>query len=213
VAYAGMINGLSQALLKIACPGVPDFYQGSELWSRSLVDPDNRRPVDFPSRTQALQALLNSAHFDTSGVVRDLLTKWPDGRIKLYIIWKALGCRRRHPALFREGEFIPLETAGEQSVHILAFLRRHGEEQAAIIIPKWVAKIPKSVETTELGTFWSGTNIKLPASSPNSWRNVFTAKTTETRLGDGNPCIAVSDLFQDFPFALLVPNEMSADGN
>jgi (1->4)-alpha-D-glucan 1-alpha-D-glucosylmutase len=213
VAYAGMVNGLSQVLLKIACPGVPDFYQGTELWSRTLVDPDNRRAVDFPCRIQALQALLDKAHFDTSGVVRDLLTKWPDGRIKLYTIWKALGCRRRHPALFREGEFIPLETAGEQSPHILAFLRRHGNEQATIIIPRWVTNIPKSAETTELGTFWSGTNIKLPVSSPRSWRNVFTAKTTETRLGDSNPCIAVSALFQDFPVALLVPNEMDSDGD
>ena len=213
VSYAGMINGLSQALLKIACPGVPDFYQGSELWSRTLVDPDNRRPVDFASRTQALQSLSDNARFDPSELVRDLLTNWPDGRIKLYIIWKALGCRRLHPALFREGEFIPLETAGEQSPHILAFLRRHREEQAAIIVPRWVANIPKSVETTDVGTFWSGTNIKLPVSSPNSWRNVFTAKTTETRPGDGDPRIAASDLFQDFPVALLVPNGMSADGD
>ena len=211
VTYAGMINGLSQALLKIACPGVPDFYQGSELWSRNLVDPDNRRPVDFQSRTQALQALLDNAHFDTSGVARHLLAEWPDGRIKLYMIWKALGCRRKQPTLFREGEFIPLEAAGDQSHHILGFLRRHGEEHAVIIIPRWVTNIPRSVETTMLGTFWSGIDLKLPVSSPNSWRNVFTAKTTETRPGDGNPCIAVSDLFQDFPVALLVPNETIAD--
>jgi (1->4)-alpha-D-glucan 1-alpha-D-glucosylmutase len=162
VAYSGMINGLSQALLKIACPGVPDFYQGSELWSRNLVDPDNRRPVDFPSRTQALQALLDSPDFDPAGIASDLLTKWPDGRIKLYAIWKALGCRRRHSALFREGEFIPLETAGEQSSHVLAFLRRRGEEQVVTILPRWVANIPKSVQTAELGNFWRGTILKLP---------------------------------------------------
>ena len=181
--------------MKIACPGVPDFYQGSELWSRNLVDPDNRRPVDFQSRTQALQTLFDNAHFDTSGVAKHLLAEWPVGRIKLYTIWKALGCRRQQPTMFREGEFIPLEAAGDQSHHILAFLRRHGEEHAVIIIPRWVTNIPKSVETTKLGTFWSGINLKLPVSSPNSWRNVFTAKTTEARPGDGNPCIEVSDMF------------------
>ena len=213
VAYAGMINGLSQALLKIACPGVPDFYQGSELWNRTLVDPDNRRPIDFSSRTHALQSLLDNTHFDASGFARDLLTKWPDGRVKLYVIWKALDCRRRHPALFREGEFIPLETSGEQSAHILAFLRRHGEEQAITILPRWVANIPKSVETDELGKFWGDTNIKLPGSSPNSWRNIFTEKATVTNPADGNPCIAARDLFQDFPVALLVPTEMNEENS
>ena len=198
VAYAGMINGLSQALLKIACPGVPDFYQGSEFWSRNLVDPDNRCPVDFPSRTKALQALLDNADIDPSGVVQRLMAEWPVGRIKLHVIWKALGCRRKQPKLFREGEFIPLEAAGDQSHHIIAFLRRHGEEHAMIIIPRWVTNIPRSEEATTLGTFWSGMNLKLPESCPNSWRNVFTGKTTEARPGDGNSCIAVSDLFKIF---------------
>ncbi len=210
VAYAGMINGLSQALLKITCPGVPDFYQGSELWSRTLVDPDNRRPINFQSRIQALQVLLDSAHGDAFEVADRLMAEWIDGRIKLYMIWKALCCRRQQPALFREGEFIPLEAVGDQSHHTLAFLRRHGEEHAIIIVPRWATNIPKGTETTELGTFWGGTNLKLPASSPKSWRNVFTAKTTETGSGNGSPCIAVRDLFQDFPVALLIPNETTA---
>ena len=209
VDHAGMINGLSQALLKIACPGVPDFYQGSELWNRHLVDPDNRRPVDFQSRSDALQALVDGAHFETARIAGDLLAQWPDGRVKLFVIWKALGCRREHPALFREGEFIPLKAVGERSLHVVSFLRRRGEEQVVIVLPRWVANIPYSADTTLAGEFWQGTHLQLPPETPNSWRNVFTAKTTESRPGGGNPFLTVRDLFADFPVALLVPNETS----
>ena len=212
VAYAGMINGLSQALLKIACPGVPDFYQGSELWNRHLVDPDNRRAVDFQIRTEALQALVDGAHFETAGIAGDLLAQWPDGRVKLFMIWKALGCRRQYPELFREGEFAPLEVAGERSHHVVSFLRRLGDEQAILVIPRWVANIPNSGDKTAAGKFWKGTNLQLPPETPNSWRNVFTAKTTESRPGGGKPLIPVGELFADFPVALLVPHETSTAG-
>ncbi len=210
--YAGMINGLSQALLKITCPGVPDFYQGSELWDHHLVDPDNRGPVDFKIRSEALQALMDIAHFEAVGIAKELLTQWPDGRVKLFMIWKALGCRRQHPALFREGEFIPLEVAGDRSHHIASFLRRHGKEQAVIVMPRWLANIPHSADTALDGGFWKGTNLQLSPSTPNSWRNVFTEKITESRLDGGNPFVAVGDLLTDFPVALLVPDETSTAG-
>jgi len=209
VAHAGMINGLSQGLLKIVCPGVPDFYQGSELWNRHLVDPDNRRPVDFQSRSDALQTLVDSAHFETAGIAGDLLAQWPDGRVKLFVMWKALACRRQYPVLFREGEFIPLDIAGDRSRHVVAFLRRHGEEQAIMVIPRWVTNIPYDADTTLAGKFWKGTHLQLPPETPDFWRNVFTAKTTESRHGGGNPVLAAGDLFADFPVALLVPNGTS----
>jgi len=212
VAYAGMINGLGQTLLKIACPGVPDFYQGSDLWNLKLVDTDNSRPVDFQVRTQALQGLAGSADVEAAGIAGNLLTQWPDGRIKLYIIWKALGYRRQHPALFRKGEFIPLAADGDRSHHIVSFIRRHGKEQAVIVIPRWVANIPNSVDTTLAGGYWRGTNLRLPPATSNSWRNVFTAKTCDSRLEGSNPFIAVGDLFADFPIALLVPNETTTAG-
>ena len=212
VVYAGMINGLSQALLKIACPGVPDFYQGSELWNRHLVDPDNRRPVDFQIRTDALKALADSAHVETAGIASELLTQWPDGRVKLYMIWKALGCRRQHAALFREGEFIPLEAVGDQSHHIISFLRRHEKEQAVIVNPRWVANVPNRVGTTLARRFWRGTNLRLPRETSNSWRNVFTTKPCDSRLEGSNRFIAAGDLFADFPVALLVPSETSTAG-
>jgi (1->4)-alpha-D-glucan 1-alpha-D-glucosylmutase len=210
VIYAGMINGLGQALLRIACPGVPDFYQGSELWDCHLVDPDNRRPVDFRFRTEALQDIMDRAHVDTTRIVSELLAHWPDGRIKLYLIWKALGCRRQYPALFREGEFVSLEVIGDRSQHIIAFLRRRGKDQAVAVIPRWVVNIPNGMdEPVPLG-FWRGTNLQLPLASPASWRNVFTARTIDTTLDAGSRSIAVGDLLKDFPVALLVANTKSA---
>jgi (1->4)-alpha-D-glucan 1-alpha-D-glucosylmutase len=212
VVYAVMINGLSQALLKIACPGVPDFYQGSELWNRRLVDHDNRCPVDFQIRTEALKALVDCAHVDKRGIANELLAHWPDGRIKLFMIWKALCCRRQHPALFREGEFIPLEVVGEQFHRVIAFLRRHGKELALLVIPRWVAKIPNSVDTTVVENFWRGTNLRLPPATPNSWRNVFSAKACDCRTEENNSFLPVGDLLADFPVALLVPSETSRAG-
>ena len=209
VAYAGMINGLGQALLKIACPGVPDFYPGSELWDRHLVDPDNRRSVDFRIRAEALQGLVDRAQDEAAGIGSELLAHWPDGQIKLYVIWKALACRRQHPELFREGEFLPLEVVGDRSDHIISFLRRRGDEQAILVIPRWVVRISDSAaEPMPLGV-WRGTNLQLPLESPAAWRNVFTAKAFDTKLGGGHRSIAVDDLLKDFPVALLISTATS----
>ena len=209
ISHSGMINGLGQALLKITCPGVPDFYQGSEMWSRFLVDPDNRRPVDFQVRTKALQTLVDSMRRGDSGNAREMLGQWPDGRVKLYAIWKALGCRRRRPALFREGEFIPLPAAGDKSQHILSFLRRQGEEQAIVAIPRWVTSLRNSKDAAACESFWGDTNLRLPPASK-AWRNVFTGKIVDGGNVAGETSIPACELFADFPAALLVPDETSA---
>jgi len=208
VVYAGMVNGLSQALLKIVCPGVPDFYQGSELWDFHLVDPDNRRPVDFRIRTEALREIIDRAQVDAAGIASELLARWPDGRIKLYLIWRALSCRRQQPALFIGGEFLPLEVVGDRSQNIISFLRRRGKDQVLTVIPRWVVNIPEGNDKIPALGFWRGTNVKLPLTSPLSWHDAFTGRTTTL-----DPCsrsIAVADLLKDFPVALLTPNPDSA---
>ncbi len=207
ISYAGMVNGLSQVLLKITCPGVPDFYQGCELWDRHLVDPDNRGTVDFLERTSALQSLVETAHFETSEIAGELLAQWPNGRIKLYTIWKALNCRRSLPTLFQRGDFIPLSAAGEKSQHIVSFLRRNGEDQAIVAIPRWISGFRDCKNPDACETFWRNTTLHLPPALSNPWRNVFTGKTIGTGDTGHEARIMASQLFAGFPVALLVSVE------
>src|SRR6202140_833378 len=109
IAFYGMLNSLSQTLLKITAPGVPDFYQGSELWDLRLVDPDNRGTVDFVRRIELLNSLKRNSSPETTGFAADLLKNWTDGRIKLSLISKALKCRQDFSELFTDGDFVPAE--------------------------------------------------------------------------------------------------------
>ena len=204
IAYAGMVNGLGQTLLKIACPGVPDFYQGSELWDRHLVDPDNRSAVDFRFRMDALRGLVDRGPDKPSDVAAELLGHWQDGRIKLYLIWKALACRRDYPELFREGEFLPLEVAGGRSHHIIAFMRQHGDARAILVIPRWLANLPRPADEKARVELWSGTNLLFPSNGTTAWRNVLTDRLVQAKKDFGGS-FAVSDLLSDFPVALLTP--------
>jgi (1->4)-alpha-D-glucan 1-alpha-D-glucosylmutase len=207
VAYAGMVNSLGQTLLKITCPGVPDFYQGSELWNRRVVDLDNRQPVDFRVRTESLQHLIDGENGTNPTLVNDLLMNWPDGRIKLYVIWKALGYRRHHPALFREGEFHPLHVIGERSHHVISFLREYGKERAIVAVPRWLARISRRLEESATPTFWNGNRLQLPASFSGSWRNIFTGSVLGVDADSDNPSLQVGNIWKHFPVALLIPAE------
>jgi (1->4)-alpha-D-glucan 1-alpha-D-glucosylmutase len=206
MAYAGMINGLGQTLLKIACPGVPDFYQGSELWDYHLVDPDNRRPVDFGIRTRALKDLTSGETAGSRAIAGELLAAWPDGRVKLYVMWKALGCRRSFSSLFRDGEFLPLEVVGKRSQHIISFLRRKGKDQIMAVIPRWAMDIPRDSGESPQLEFWKGTNLRLPLESPGSWRNIFTNCVTQAKGEEGKKALFVGQLLKGFPVALLAPS-------
>jgi (1->4)-alpha-D-glucan 1-alpha-D-glucosylmutase len=210
IVYSGMLNGISQTLLKITCPGVPDFYQGSELWDFHLVDPDNRGPVDFRIPSEALQRIADGARANSAGIAHELLAHWPDGRVKLYVIWKALGCRREHPALFNEGEFLPVEVIGDRSEHIISFLRRREEDQILVIIPRWVANFTIG-NAPAFQEFLKGTHLKLPLASPQSWRNVFTESTFDAMPEGGNRTMTVGKLLSDFPIALLTANTKFAE--
>lgn len=118
VARFGLLNGLSQLLLKLTAPGVPDLYQGSELWGFSLADPDNRRSVDFALRQRMLQEVMGLAHSEQPlhACARELLKKWEDGRVKLYLIRKILALRARLPLLFQEGDYSPLVVEGKKPI-------------------------------------------------------------------------------------------------
>jgi (1->4)-alpha-D-glucan 1-alpha-D-glucosylmutase len=201
IAYYGMINGLSQTLLKIASPGIPDFYQGSELWDLRLVDPDNRRPVDYAAR----QAIL--AKFPASGdippaLLDELVRNWKDGGIKLYLIWKALHLRRQNAALFSEGQFLEIESLGRKSDHVAAFARRHNKEWALVVVPRWLARARYPTEPKQAVSFWGNCEIRLPGDAPTSWQSALTGETVEGVKAGGWLSIRLAPLFRGFPVAL-----------
>jgi (1->4)-alpha-D-glucan 1-alpha-D-glucosylmutase len=207
VAFFGMLNSLSQTLLKLTVPGVPDIYQGSELWEFNLVDPDNRRAVDYGVRQQALTQIEGSQ--DERGEhlrawVRDLAHNMEDGCIKLYILWKTLSFRNRHPELFRDGEYIPLLTTGKQAKHVLAFARRRKAKAAVIAVPRLCAKLLKAEPHLPCDSeTWEDTRIELPRPGAISFRNLFTGVSLQAETFHGAASLSATHLFADFPIAVL----------
>ncbi len=183
VAWYGALNSLGQVLLKITAPGVPDFYQGTELWDFSLADPDNRRAVDYEARMKEFERVKRCAN------PKELMEHWEDGRIKLFTIWKALAFRRDDPQLFLEGEYIPVEVGGKHANHVIAFMRRLGDRWALIAVPRTMSKLGRAPR-------WSNTALDLPGGVPTRWQNVFTDGQVASPL-------TASVLFSDFPVALL----------
>ncbi|MCW2243872.1 malto-oligosyltrehalose synthase [Azospirillum canadense] len=187
VAKLGMLNGLSQALLKLTSPGVPDIYQGCELWNFSLVDPDNRRPVDYAERRRLLEEVEGA---DIAG----LLGRWKDGAVKLALTRRILDLRADKPALFRDGAYEPLEAAGTHAEHVVAFARTlddpMGNGAVVVATPRLVGALGETPD-------WGDTSVPLPRGR--RWRNVLTGEEMEAE-----GAVTATALFQRFPVALLV---------
>jgi len=205
IAFYGMLNSLSQTLLKITAPGVPDFYQGSELWDLRLVDPDNRGTVDFARRIELLTSLKQNASRETVGFAAELLKDWTDGRIKLYLISKALRCRQEFSKLFTDGAFVPAEISGERSDNVTAFLRVFENQQALVLAPKWLAGSGMEQNLSARQKFWGNTSILLPDHAAASWRNVLTGEPV-TAQGNRHASLSLSDALKSFPVGLLLSN-------
>jgi (1->4)-alpha-D-glucan 1-alpha-D-glucosylmutase len=206
ISHFGMFNSLAQTVLKIGSPGAADFYQGTELWDYSLVDPDNRRAVDYDIRKHDLRELRERAAGDRRGLARDLVRKKEDGRIKLYVTTEGLHCRKRNAGLFTAGEYIPLEARGAGQQHIFAFTRRLGSAQALIAVPRLLSSLTASALEPPLGKkAWKGTELLLATGkAARSWRNVFTGERLAVRRDCKELVVAASELFADFPVALLL---------
>jgi len=200
LAPAGMINSLAQTLLRNTLPGVPDLYQGTELWDYSLVDPDNRRAVDYPRRI-AMLAQAGAAEGGISARESD----WRSGAVKQALIQRLLAARLRHPALSSHGGCVLLAVAGPNAHHVLAWLRRHEDETALIVAPRLCASRLSgyaSGEPAAARAFWSGTAIYLPdALSSCAWRNAVSGKTVQPGP-DG--ALHLDELLRDLPVALCL---------
>jgi (1->4)-alpha-D-glucan 1-alpha-D-glucosylmutase len=203
IAPVGMSNSLSQTLLKIASPGVPDFYQGSELWNFLLVDPDNRRPVDFRQRSQWLDELREWHARDPAGLLTDLVTHWRDGRIKLFLTWKALEFRRAHPDLFLTGSYLSLTSRGMPEEHVCALARVRDDQWAIALGPRLVLNLQQSSGKTVSADAWQGAQLILPDRSPSRWQSVLSGEVFEADEDDDQRTLNLAQMFARFPVALL----------
>ncbi len=198
IAELGVYNSLAQVLIKITAPGVPDFYQGTELWDLSLVDPDNRRPVDYARRCALLAAVQDSPH------VEDLFRARADGRIKLFVIARSLAARTANRDLFERGEYVPLETIGGRRECVFAFARRHDGRLAVTCVPRLVATLSPDAATPPLGAVWGDTRIVLPVADRRGLRNALTGDDARPESFEGRPTLAARSLFDKLPIALLL---------
>ncbi|MGQ0560744.1 MAG: malto-oligosyltrehalose synthase [Gemmatimonadota bacterium] len=189
VAWYGALNSLSQLTVKLGAPGIPDIYQGNESWIYSLVDPDNRRPIDFHALSAKLATLPNEI---TPPEAAQLMREWQDGRIKMHITRTGLRLRRSRFQLFANGDYVALEIQGRFARNVIAFARRHTDDWALIVAGRYFSQLGPQ----PTGTAWADTLLELPADAPHAWRNVLTGE-----VSDGSHLEAV---LATYPFALLV---------
>lgn len=213
IAQYGMYNSLSQTLLKLTVPGVPDIYQGNELWDFSLVDPDNRRPVDYDRRHRVLQALqerIAAAGSDLCAVVRELLDNREDGGVKLYVTHRALSYRREHSDLFLRGEYVPLAATGPQERHICAFARHQGSHAVLVVVPRLLAQVVPDPTRLPIGPeVWADSWVLVPPSLEHRcYWNVYTGETVKAIPENDGLRLALGEVFANFPVALLAPTDV-----
>jgi (1->4)-alpha-D-glucan 1-alpha-D-glucosylmutase len=192
IAAAGAVNGLTQTLLRMTIPGVPDLYQGCELWDFSLVDPDNRRAVDFALRARDLDARTG---------IGDLVATWRDGRIKQHLIAKVLRLRRQQPQLFARGAYQPLPVHGPLAEHVLAFLRHGGSRTVLVAATRLPAVLLDHGGVMRIDPQrWLDTSIRLP---PRYQERRWTEIVSGRQLGAGTQEVCVAKIFRDLPAAIL----------
>jgi (1->4)-alpha-D-glucan 1-alpha-D-glucosylmutase len=197
----GAVNSLAQVVLKAASPGVPDFYQGSELWDLSLVDPDNRRPVDFALRAAALDKMLSKSEADGPlPVCRSVIESLDDGRIKLWTTHRTLALRARLPELFHRGEYIALSAGEGYAQHVIAFLRRSADACVLVAVPRFACTLMRHRSELPLSAAWGGAELIAPECAGRRFMNICTG---EELIVPVYGTIPLSRLFANFPVAVL----------
>lgn len=203
IAFYGALNSLAQVLLKIAEPGIPDFYQGTELWDLSLVDPDNRRAIDFAKRTKALERLLGRARQHTESDLRSMLTNWRDGNMKLFTIQRALAFRAAAPELFLSGEYLPLQGVGARRRHLCAFARHRDGAWVVAVVPRFTSSLVAGPRAPLGEACWKRTHLLLPRRAPDRWKNVLTGETLAISPVGRSYRLPLGEMLRAWPVALL----------
>jgi (1->4)-alpha-D-glucan 1-alpha-D-glucosylmutase len=197
---AGLFNSLSQLLLKMTSPGVPDFYQGNELWEFTLVDPDNRQPIDYSNRQQLLSALKQKGETNPGELLKHLMQTPEDGRIKLYVTFQVLNFRQRMASLFTEGNYTPLYGKGPHAHHVIAFSRQLGEQQCVVITGRFYSQLKDLNKGPPVKESWLETVLELPFSLQGNYRDVLSGNLIR---GQGEQQLKLDQLFIDLPLVIL----------
>lgn len=205
VSYFGMLNSLSQLLLKLTCPGVPDIFQGNEIWDFSLVDPDNRRKVDFKLRKRILNFIyLSIRKKGKANLSTSLLSNWRNGAIKMFVTSVALNYRNRYFDIFQSGNYIPLIVKGKRKENVCSFMRENERGRCIVIAPRLFTRLT-NVDSPPIGKrAWGDTSVEVPSSVKGKLMNLFTGEPVMIREMNGISAINVSEALTRFPLALLV---------
>ncbi|MGO9953289.1 MAG: malto-oligosyltrehalose synthase, partial [Dissulfurispiraceae bacterium] len=206
ISYYGMFNSLSQTLLKIASPGIPDFYQGTETWNFSLVDPDNRRLVDYAARMSMLDKLKQrELEIGPQALAREVSADCSDGRVKLLLTYKALNWRRENKMLFMTGAYIPLMSGGDNKDHICAFARSGENGTVLAIVPRFISGIIHKIDQAPLWEIkWDKTWIVIPDEiTVDNYRNIITDEKVDVVKQSGERVLNLGTIFFCFPVAML----------
>ncbi|MBZ5664524.1 MAG: malto-oligosyltrehalose synthase [Acidobacteriia bacterium] len=210
-ARAAMFSSLSQCLLKLTSPGVPDIYQGNELWELNLVDPDNRCSVDYDRRRQLLDRLQQGCQSpqQLSAQAAALLANMDNGLAKLYLTWRTLGIRRKEPLLFQQGSYIPLQAVGQRSEHICAFAREYEGQSVIVAVPRLCATLlGQNFSSPCSDSLWSDTQLEIPDAKGAFYHDVFTGECLPLG-GNQQRLVTVARLLRDFPVAFLFSEPLS----
>jgi (1->4)-alpha-D-glucan 1-alpha-D-glucosylmutase len=208
----GLLNALSQLVCKLTAPGVPDTYQGNELWDFSLVDPDNRRAVDYTRRS----ALLAQLQRHPGPPLAELLAHLEDGRCKLLLTWKALQLRREQPQLFSHGDYRRLTVHGSHAQHVCAFARRCARQSLIVLAPRLYRRLLDDPARLPLGAeVWQDTVVELPREerSRRLFRGVVDGALIEPVRHGNAMAVSVAQALAAFPVAMLTAGEAQPTGS
>ncbi len=201
LSHFGFLNSLSQTLLKITSPGMPDFYQGRELWDFYFVDPDNRRKVDYDIRKKILEGIIARDKADRNNLLHELLKDFESGAVKMFLIYRSLKSRNGNIELFRNGGYLPLKTEGKYQKNIVAFARKLENKYAVTAVPRFLYGIIKEGELPLGNEIWNDTKIMLPFENK-SFCNEITGEEIKADKG-----LFAGDVFKSFPAALMISGE------
>jgi len=206
-----MMNSLSQVLIKLTSPGVPDVYQGNELFEFRLVDPDNRQPVDYSVRKKLLCEFTKLKCCEFQALAQSLAEKVQrgedrEGRAKLFVTWRTLKARQDRYAIFRAGDYIPLSVEGSASKHLIAFARREGNSCAIVAVPRLIAQLMGNRTGLSDLDIWKDTRLKLPPELNDAqYLNWMTGeKSTPSKDSNGDSFIDIASAMKNFPWLLLI---------